>query len=89
MPGVETESLPATCGHAQTGSTTTFVNALGVSRVSVDTAGGTITGPGSLTVFVEGYNVSLPGDAVAGHGLPPHAAPTTNPAGSPNVFASS
>jgi len=88
MPGVETATLLASCGDPQTGSTTTFVNGLGVSRVSIDNAVGTIEGPGSQTVFVEGYNVSLPEDLVAGHGDPPHAAPTTNDTGSPNVFAS-
>tara|TARA_A100001015_G_C14488672_1_gene518357 strand:- start:201 stop:467 length:267 start_codon:yes stop_codon:yes gene_type:complete len=39
----------------------------GVSRVGVDTAAGTITGPGASTVFVNGSKVSLIGDSVAAH----------------------
>ena len=48
----------------------------GISRVGTDTAGGTITGAGETTVFVNGSVISILGDAVASHGLPPHAAPT-------------
>lgn len=44
----------------------------GISRVNVDTAGGTITGPGSSDVFVNGSKVSLLGDSVAPHGDSPH-----------------
>jgi len=44
----------------------------GISRVNVDTAGGTITGPGASTVFVNGSKVSLLGDSVAPHGDSPH-----------------
>ena len=86
MPGIERDGDEATCGDTNTGSTKTFANGKGISRVNVDSAGGTITGPGSSTVFVEGSKVSLPGDAIAGHGSSPHAAPVTdNP--STNTFA--
>jgi len=91
MPGVETATLIATCGDPQTGSTTVFVNTFGVSRVGTDMAIGPILGPGSQTVFAEGFNVSLPGDVVSPHPpcpiIPIHCAALTNPAGSLNVFA--
>jgi len=91
VPNIETESLLATCADPQTGSSKTFANSLGISRVGIDTAIGLIMGPGSQSVFVEGYNVSLPGDIIMPHPpcpLPPtHCAATTNPPGSPNVFA--
>jgi len=48
----------------------------GISRVNVDTAGGTITGPGASSVFVNGSKVSLQGDSVAPHGDPPHRSAT-------------
>jgi len=47
----------------------------GVSRVGVDSAGGTITGPGVPSVIVNGAPISIKGDAVAGHGIGPHAGP--------------
>ena len=47
----------------------------GVSRVGVDSAGGTITGPGVPSVVVNGAPISVKGDAVAGHGSGPHAGP--------------
>jgi len=59
----------------------------GISRVGTDTAGGTITGPGSSTVFVNGDKASLIGDAVASHGIGPHGS-ATMAEGSTNVFAS-
>ena len=37
----------------------------GVSRVGVDTAAGTITGPGASSVFANGSKVSLIGDVFA------------------------
>ena len=81
MPGVEIKGAAATCGHVNSGSTTIFAEGKGITRVGVDTAGGLINGPGSLTVYAEGYNVSLPGDAIVGHGKGAHAGPkTTNPA---------
>lgn len=57
----------------------------GVARKSADSAGGTIVG-GSSTVFVNNKSVARIGDAVAGHGLPPHAGPVMA-GGSGNVFA--
>jgi hypothetical protein len=77
MPGVERFGDPATCGHPNTGSTTVFVNGRGVTRVGIDVAGGLIVGPGNLTVFVEGFPVSMPGDLITTHGLPPHDVPVT------------
>jgi len=44
-----------------------------VTRVTANTASGTITGPGAPTVFCEGQKVSLIQDKVAPHGNPPHA----------------
>jgi uncharacterized Zn-binding protein involved in type VI secretion len=76
----------ATCGHSATGSNNVFVNGRGASRVGKDTAGGVITGPGCPTVYVNGFPISLRGDAVAGHGKDKHAGPTMT-GGSNNVFA--
>ena len=86
MPGVERQGDPATCGHPNTGSKNVFADGFGVSRVQADSAGGTILGPGSATVFVNGFNVSLPGDSIAAHGLQPHLAPVTSKP-SDTVFA--
>lgn len=86
MPGVERQGDKATCGDANTGSSTVFVNGKGVTRVEVDTAGALILGPGSQTVFCEGSKVSLPGDAIVGHGIFPHSSPVTA-SPSDNVFA--
>lgn len=47
----------------------------GISRVGVDTAGGTIVGNLAPTVFVNGAPIAVQGAAVAGHGEPPHSAP--------------
>ena len=58
----------------------------GVSRVGVDTAGGIITGPGEPTVLVNGSPVSVIGDSVAPHGLPPHDS-AVMVGGSNTVFA--
>lgn len=41
--------------------------------------------PSQSTVFANGEEIIVNGDAVANHGLPPHAAPTMV-AGSNNVF---
>lgn len=46
-----------------------------VSLVGVDSAGGTILGPGAPNWTWNGSPLSLLGDRVAGHGLPPHTAP--------------
>lgn len=58
----------------------------GVSRVGIDSAGGTITGPGVPSVIVNGAPISIIGDAVAGHGDGPHSGPVMV-AGSGTVFA--
>jgi uncharacterized Zn-binding protein involved in type VI secretion len=58
----------------------------GVSRVGVDSAGGTITGPGIPSVVVNGSTVSVKGDSVAPHGLGPHGGPVMVGA-SDSVFA--
>lgn len=58
----------------------------GIARVGVDSAGGTILGGGQSTVYVNGSLAAVIGDAVAGHGLPPHAAPVMV-GGSGDVFA--
>jgi uncharacterized Zn-binding protein involved in type VI secretion len=58
----------------------------GVSRVGIDSAGGTITGPGVPSVIVNGAPISIIGDAVAGHGDGPHAGPVMV-AGSGTVIA--
>ena len=69
------------CGHTQTGSSRVTIGGAGVCRVETDSAGGLIIGPGSQSVFVEGFKVSLGGDAIMTHGLSPHAAATTNSQG--------
>lgn len=58
----------------------------GVSRVGVDSAGGTIVGDLAPTVFVDGSPIAVTGAAVAGHGNGPHAGPKTS-AASGTVFA--
>jgi uncharacterized Zn-binding protein involved in type VI secretion len=58
----------------------------GVSRVGVDSAGGTILGPGVPSVIVNGAPISIIGDAVAGHGPSVHAGPVMVE-GSSTVFA--
>ena len=57
----------------------------GVARLGIDTAGGTILGGGQSFVFCNGALVALIGDAVQGHGLPPHASPVMAE-GSSTVF---
>ena len=48
--------------------------ALGATRTQIDSAGGTIIGPGVSTVLVNGFPISVLGDVVAGHGDNQHAA---------------
>ncbi|MNZ49003.1 hypothetical protein D3C78_667600 [compost metagenome] len=47
-----------------------------VSLVGADSAGAVITGPGAPNWTWNGKPISLLGDGVAGHGQPPHNAPT-------------
>ena len=76
--GVERAGDIASCGDANTGSTTVFANGKGITRVMTDSAGAPILGPGSQTIFVEGSKVSLPGDLIVTHGPQgSHAAATT------------
>ena len=81
MAGVSRAGDIATClTHSNNGATTVYANGKGVSMVNVSVAGGSITGPGSLSVFCEGSNVSVGGDSIVSHGDPPHAAAkTANP----------
>lgn len=93
MPGIETDTLAATCGDIQVnGAPSVFAEGLSVSKVGVSLAGpGVIIGPGSQSVFAEGIFVSLPGDVVQPHPPCPlpaiHCAALTNPAGNGTVFA--
>jgi uncharacterized Zn-binding protein involved in type VI secretion len=48
--------------------------------------GGTIVGILSPAVFVDGFPIAVQGATVAGHGLPPHAAPVMS-GHSSTVFA--
>ena len=48
----------------------------GISRVGVDTAGGTIIGNLAPTVRINGSSVVVTGASVASHGTGPHASPT-------------
>jgi len=81
--GVEREGDMATCGDPNTGSETVFANEHGITRVGYldnigpDSAGGRILGPGTQNVFVENWRISLPGDAIVGHGPGAHGAPVT------------
>lgn len=58
----------------------------GVSRINLDAAGAAIIGVLAPSVVVNGAPVAVLGAAVAGHGLPPHAAPVMATA-SASVFA--
>jgi uncharacterized Zn-binding protein involved in type VI secretion len=56
----------------------------GVSRKTVDFAGGAISS-GSSNVFIDGYSAVRVGDSVTPHGLPPHDSPVMAQ-GSSTVF---
>lgn len=47
-----------------------------VAQIGIAIAGGTIIGPGCLTVRANGIVVSVLGDEVTSHGTYEHAAPT-------------
>ena len=94
MPFICTDAGVANpCNDAQTGSSKVKIEGNGVTRVMADTAVGLIIGPGSQSVFVEGSEVSLPGDVITAHppcgspGGSPHCAATTT-AGQGRVNAS-
>lgn len=76
----------ASCGHPASGSSNVFINSRGAARVGRDNAGGLILGAGASTVFVNGFPLSLAGDAVAKHGKNKHAGPSMT-GGSTNVQA--
>lgn len=48
----------------------------GISVLGQNSAGAPIVGPGATTWTVNGSPISLLGDAVTGHGQPPHSAPS-------------
>lgn len=58
----------------------------GVTRILQDSAGGALVGVLASTVWVNGMNITVVGDPVAGHGPAPHSAPVMA-AGSGTVFA--
>lgn len=76
MPNPIVLGTPATCGDLATATSTVKVGGLAVSKVDIDSAGGSIVGPGSLQfrVFVEGVPMSLIGDSIASH--PDHPSQT-------------
>ena len=77
MPGVERQGDAANCGDENTGSDTVFANEHGITRIGPDNAGGKILGPGTQSVFVENWRVSLPGDAIVAHGKNKHGGAVT------------
>lgn len=56
-----------------------------IARVSTDVARGVIQGPGSSSVFVDGYHVSLLDDTVAAHGKAPHNKPVLKTNGADDI----
>ena len=58
-----------------------------VTRISKDSAGGTIIGNQCTTVFVNGVNICVLGDLVTAHGLPPHSPPPSMVQSSGDVYA--
>lgn len=52
----------------------------------INTAGAPVIFAKAVTVIAGGAPVATTGDAVAGHGDPPHSSPVTGP-GSPTVLA--
>ena len=53
----------------------------GITRVALDAAGGAQLGGGQAWFKVDGQAVVVAGDAVAGHGIVPHAAPVMTAGG--------
>lgn len=96
MPLIEVEGLTATCGHPQVaayGGGGVTIGDLKPILIGVDNATGTITGPGSQSVFVNDIGVSLPGDLVTPHSpcwspVVSHCVAKTNPgSNTSNVYA--
>ena len=83
MPGIERQGDLASCGtHSNTGSISVFSDGRGVTRAGFDSVGTGIIMGGVLTVFVDGYPVSKPGD-FCGH---PSESPHTNAVtGNPSI----
>jgi|TARA_A100000172_G_scaffold44873_1_gene27652 uncharacterized Zn-binding protein involved in type VI secretion len=81
MFGIERAGDFASCGtHANTGSSTVFVDGRGVTRAAYDTVAGTTIIGGATTVLVEGFPVSIPGDTCGHPSDSPHSnATTANP----------
>ena len=57
----------------------------GISRNTIDTAGGALIASGQSTVYAEGYLIVVEGDHVTSHGSAPHGS-ATMPSGSSTVF---
>lgn len=58
-----------------------------VTRITKDSAGGTIIGNQATTVFVNGVCICVLGDKVQSHGSPPHSPPPPMVQSSNNVYA--
>lgn len=76
------EGDKASCLDEATGSEDVFIERKGASRVNLDTAGGTISGPGNPTVLVNGDPISIVGDIISSHGSGNHASAKTESEGS-------
>jgi hypothetical protein len=85
--GLVSTTVPASCGHLQTGSSRVFLEGLGLTRQVQDSAGGIIIGPGSARVWVEYTRASLVGDRIWDHGTGTHNNARTR-TGQSRVFAS-
>jgi len=61
--------------------------AQGATRILIDSAGGTILGPGVSNVLVNNFPISVLGDGIAPHGENQHAASSMLIGGPRNVLA--
>ena len=94
MPAVQRTGDLASCGDPidlPLITPTVFVGGQPIAKVGLSTVGGTtgkITGPGAITVFAEGFMVSVAGDGVIDHpGTTIVHTGVTLLLGSPNVNA--